>query len=168
MLTAKYSFSQRKKMAKRILSQEKLPICVYCVVDERQPPVARIIGTPRDATVSQLLNSSRVYFSMSATTALFCFADGIMLNGSHMLSVIYGLHRDDDKFLYVKVYKENTFGLDVNEVSVTTATRATALAPLAAATPGRTPGRTAATNAARAALGGATLGRAALGRGAAL
>jgi GABA(A) receptor-associated protein len=73
--------------------------------------------SPYDISVSHFMYSIRRQLNLNASQALFLFCDNSLINGTDIMGRIYGeyklknnINEGGDKFLYVQVSKENTFG----------------------------------------------------------
>ena len=114
----KYSLSHRVSESNRILS--KYPNHIPVVVD-----VDKSIGkinknkflVPRDVSASHLIISVRKQISVEANKALFMFCNNSIICPTIIMENLYENCLDNksadeqgDKFLYVFVTNENTFG----------------------------------------------------------
>lgn len=69
---------------------------------------------PKDVSVGHLLCSIRKQMTVTQTDAVFLFVDKTLLSSTKLMSDIYEDHtksrKNNDKFLYIYMSKENTFG----------------------------------------------------------
>ena len=65
---------------------------------------------PQDLTVGQFAYVIRKRMKLDANKSMFLFVDGVLPNGSKLMSHVYDEHKDPDGFLYIKYAGENTFG----------------------------------------------------------
>ncbi len=72
---------------------------------------------PHDVSVSHFMYSIRRQLNLNASQALFLFCDNTLINGTDIMGKIYedyktrnNMKENSDKFLYVQISKENTFG----------------------------------------------------------
>jgi hypothetical protein len=70
---------------------------------------------PHDATVSHLLFSIRKQIKVDCTKAIFIFCNNVLLSGSKSVGEIYEEFQknnldSEDRFLYIQIQQENTFG----------------------------------------------------------
>src|SRR3989344_4575351 len=109
-----YSFTERKAESTRILSKysDRIPIIVE--VDPRSKNLPMLdkkkFLCPHDLTVGQFVFIIRKRINLQPTKAIFLFVDNTLPQASSMLSYIYSEHQDEDRFLYVVIAEENTFG----------------------------------------------------------
>ena len=117
----KNPLSQRISESIRVLS--KYPSHVPVVVD-CDPKLGKIkknkFLVPRDVSASYLFQSIRKQLTCDASTAIFIFCDDSLLCPTEMMTNIYDKYLDSkrnlksgeeqDKFLYLLVQGENTFG----------------------------------------------------------
>ena len=61
-------------------------------------------------TIGQLIFIIRNYCSIEPFVSLFLFINGSIPSNSSMMIDIYNREKDEDGFLYIKYFTENTFG----------------------------------------------------------
>lgn len=116
----KIDLEKRAGESNRILSKfpDKIPIIVESSDKEliKQMKKNKFLS-PYDISVSHFMYSIRRQLNLNASQALFLFCDGSLINGTSLMGKIYedyksknNIKENSDKFLYVQVSKENTFG----------------------------------------------------------
>ena len=113
----KFSLNQRVSESNRILVKypSHVPVIVECdkkigVLNKQKFLV------PNDVSVSHLLISVRKQISLDKSQSIFMFCDYMILCPTVMMSQIYSNYlrnkKDEyeDKFLYINISAENTFG----------------------------------------------------------
>ena len=113
----KNSLSQRISESNRILVKypSHVPVIVECdkkigVLNKQKFLV------PNDVSVSHLLISVRKQISLDKSKSIFMFCDNMILCPTVMMSQIYSnflrnkKDEFEDKFLYINISAENTFG----------------------------------------------------------
>ena len=110
-----FSFSERQKESKRIMSMypDKIPvICERSELADNDCPVIdkKKYLVPRGLTVSQFIHIIRNRLRLPAEKALYLFIQGVIPASSCMMETIYDCYSEEDGFLYVVYTFENTFG----------------------------------------------------------
>ena len=107
-----YSLKQRLDESKRILDKypDKIPIIVD-TNDKDLPPLLKTkYLAPKDLTFGQFLYVIRGKLNLPPEKALFMFVNNTIPSTSDLLETVYDKQKDKDKFLYISVNSENTFG----------------------------------------------------------
>lgn len=106
----KYSFSERLAEATNVLN--KYPMRIPIIIEPRSDLLIdkEKYLVPKDLTLGQFLVVIRKRMKLRPEEALFCFLDRVIPNISAMLGDLYSEHRSMDKFLYLTLSKEETFG----------------------------------------------------------
>lgn len=114
----KYSLSHRISESNRILSKHPLHIPVVVDVDKSIGKINKNkFLVPRDVSTSHLMISIRKQVSVESNKALFMFCNNAIICPTSIIGDLYEQYLDNkpedekgDKFLYVYVATENTFG----------------------------------------------------------
>ena len=65
---------------------------------------------PKGVQFDQLIYIIRSRLVMKKETALFCYVNKRLINGSVTIGELYDKHKAEDKFLYIQYAGENCFG----------------------------------------------------------
>ena len=114
------SFAERINESTKILA--KYPFSIPVIVETNDMIIRKNIKkykflVPESVTASHLIFSIRRQFEFESNKAIFLYCDNMLLSGTSLLSEIYENYKerncklkDFDKFLYITVSTENTFG----------------------------------------------------------
>ena len=114
------SFAERINESTKILA--KYPFSIPVIVETNDMIIRKNIKkykflVPESVTASHLICSIRRQFEFESNKAIFLYCDNMLLSGTSLLSEIYENYKerncklkDFDKFLYITVSTENTFG----------------------------------------------------------
>ena len=114
------SFTERINESTKILA--KYPFSIPVIVETNDMIIRKNIKkykflVPESVTASHLIFSIRRQFEFESNKAIFLYCDNMLLSGTSLLSEIYENYKerncklkDFDKFLYITVSTENTFG----------------------------------------------------------
>ena len=114
------SFTERINESTKILA--KYPFSIPVIVDTNDMIIIKNIKKNKflvheSITASHLIFSIRKQFEFESNKAIFLYCDNMLLSGTSLLSEIYENYKerncklkDFDKFLYITVSTENTFG----------------------------------------------------------
>lgn len=109
-----HSFEMRTKESLRILKKypDKIPIIVELGEDVKDIPDLdkKKYLCPSDLTMGQFVYVIRKRIKLPAEQAIYIFVRKILPPTSITISQLYKEHKDDDGFLYCKLYSEKTFG----------------------------------------------------------
>jgi len=122
----KSSFKESNSLEKRISESNKI-LCRYPshvpVIIDCNEKIGKIekqkFLVPYDVSASHLLYSVRKQIKTDSSKAIFMFIDNTIVCPTTMMSTIYENYlnnkkeKDGDKFLYVYLQTENTFGTTV-------------------------------------------------------
>ncbi len=122
MYRTEKKLSERVSESNRILS--RYPNYIPVIVETAEKEIAKNLTknkylVPQDVSVSHLMINIRKNLKTDSKKAVFIFCNNMLINGTEIMSVIYeryrnSLKKDDpensDKFMYVSVSYENTFG----------------------------------------------------------
>ena len=109
----KYSFEERKKDSKFLM--EKNERCVPIIFEKGykcqtiQFKKSRFIVSLY-ITIGQLLYIIRNYYAIDPFVSLFLFINGNIPSNSSLILDVYNREKDEDGFLYIQYFTENTFG----------------------------------------------------------
>jgi GABA(A) receptor-associated protein len=109
-----FNFEERLKEATRLL--EKYPTRIPIIVEKHKEDITipnipkKKYLIPKDFTMAQLMYIIRRKIKLPSEKALFFFIGNNIPSSSELLGTIYSEHLDCDKFLYIKISGENTFG----------------------------------------------------------
>lgn len=111
----------RASESNRILS--KFPDRIPIIIKTKDKNISELLIknkflSPSYISVSTLLFTIRQHINCNSSKALFLFCDNILISGSEIISTIYEKYKiknklfdtDSDKFLYLELSFENTFG----------------------------------------------------------
>jgi GABA(A) receptor-associated protein len=111
----KFDLSHRTSESQRILAKypSHIPVIVDC--DKSIGPLKKAkFLCPREVSVSHLLISVRKQIRIESNKAIFIFCENKLLGGTTMMHDLYddclNSRTDGDRFLYIYVSTENTFG----------------------------------------------------------
>lgn len=109
----KYSFTQRKLEASKIIENfpDKIPIIceVYNTNDIKQLKKCKFLA-PRDLSLGHFFHFIRKNIDIPSDKAVFLFIKNTLQPNHINIGDIYMKYKDDDLFLYVLLCSENTFG----------------------------------------------------------
>ena len=116
-----FSLDQRISESNRILAKypDRVPVIIECNDKELSSLIKKKkFLVPRDISVSYLLGIIRGRVSIPSNKALFIFHDSRMLSSLSIIGEIYEQDREYkfnspeqyDKFLYINIAYESTFG----------------------------------------------------------
>lgn len=114
----KIDLDKRISESNRILAKfpDKIPVIVESSDKDliKQMKKNKFLS-PYDISVSQFMYSIRRQLNLNASEALFLFCNNTLINGTDIMGkiyeeYIYGNSGNNDRFLYVQISKENTFG----------------------------------------------------------
>jgi len=121
MISFKNQFSSTKRMheSQSILAKypDKIPVIIECKNNDLAKLITkRKFLVPRDINCSHLLVILRNKINLDSSKGLFMFHDNVLLSGTNIIGEIYEKHiRDDinvdDRFLYITLQYESTFGV---------------------------------------------------------
>ena len=106
-----HTITERIEEAKRVL--ERYPNKVPIIVISKKPLIIdkEKYLVPKELTIGQFLLIIRKRMRIRAEESLFIFCRNNTIPPiSAMISDIYASHQDTDKFLYLTISKEETFG----------------------------------------------------------
>lgn len=113
----KIHLSQRASECNRILAKypSHVPVIVEC--DKKIGVLKKQkFLVPSDVSVSHLLISVRKQISLDGSKSIFMFCDNMILCPTVMMNQVYSSYlrnkkdEPEDKFLYITIASENTFG----------------------------------------------------------
>jgi hypothetical protein len=116
-----YSLSQRISESNRILIKYPAHVPVIIECDEKLGSLAKHkFLVPSDVSASYLLQSIRKQLKTDYHQSIFMFCNNLIICPTSLMAEIYQNYlnankTDDDKFLYIKIYTESTFGNTVLE-----------------------------------------------------
>jgi GABA(A) receptor-associated protein len=96
---------------------DKIPVIIECKNNDLAKLITkRKFLVPRDINCSHLLVILRNKINLDSSKGLFMFHDNVLLSGTNIIGEIYEKHiRDDinvdDRFLYITLQYESTFGV---------------------------------------------------------
>lgn len=110
---SQYTQEQRIVEAKRALT--KFPTRVPVIVEVDNESIKKLLNkrkylVPLDMTAGQFHYVLRKRMKIKPEKALFLFVNKTLPANSTLISDVYSRYKDDDKFLYMVVGLENTFG----------------------------------------------------------
>jgi hypothetical protein len=109
----KYSLEERKKESKFLMQKNKN--CVPIIFEKGythqtiQFKKSRFIVSLY-ITIGQLIYIIRNYYSIDPFVSLFLFINKNIPSNSCLIVDIYNREKDEDGFLYIQYFTENTFG----------------------------------------------------------
>ena len=108
----KYTEEKRKKESDRIIKQypDRLPI--ICELDDKfneKLDKSKYL-VPKNLTIRQFNFIIRKRMKLSESEATFLFTENSILIAGHETINDLEIYKNNDGFLYIKVFKENTFG----------------------------------------------------------
>lgn len=112
----KFSLEHRIEESNRILSKHPFHIPVIVDIDNKIGTIKKNkFLVPSDVSASHLMISIRSQLQCSSNQALFMFYENIMICPTMMIGDIYRKYINkksdkSDKFFYITVHGENTFG----------------------------------------------------------
>jgi len=115
------SIESRISECNRILSKypDRIPVIVESTDKEIKDQLKKFkFLVPGDVSISHLICKIREQLKLNKSKGIFLFCDNIILSSHQMVEEIYEEYktrnelnsRYDDRFLYIKVSAENTFG----------------------------------------------------------
>ena len=122
MYRSEKNLSERVSESNRILA--RYPNYIPVIVETSEKEIAKNLLknkylVPQDVSVSHLMINIRKNLKVDSKKAVFIFCNNMLVNGTEIMSVLYeryreSLKKDDpnlsDKFMYITVSYENTFG----------------------------------------------------------
>lgn len=110
---------QRESESNRILS--KYPNSIPVIVESKSSDIVlkkNKFLVPYDVSASHLIYSLRKQLKLDEKKAIFIFCDDTVISGTEMMAELYKRYKEknligkkhNDKFLYVDICAENTFG----------------------------------------------------------
>ena len=109
----KKSFDERLKEATDVLKKypDKIPIIVEQNTKVKNPCLDRNkFLSPHDVTIGQFILILRNRLGLSSSQSIFLFVHGKTLANEMLLSDVYRIYGDTDKFLKMKYSLESFFG----------------------------------------------------------
>jgi GABA(A) receptor-associated protein len=111
----KKQHSEEKRLSEscRILAKypDRIPIIVEKDPSGKIPDIDKNkFLVPGDLTVGQFLHVIRKRIKLQPEQALFIFINNVIPPTSNLLSIVYGIHKDPDGFLYCLYTGESVFG----------------------------------------------------------
>jgi len=113
-----FSFQNRSKEAKRVLSKypDRIPIICErssfatqdCPVIDKKKYLVPIIYT-----MGEFLFVIRKRLKLGSEKAIFLFINGTIPSTSSLMGDVYQRHKDPDGYLYICYSQENTFGWNI-------------------------------------------------------
>lgn len=118
----KFELKTRLKEAERVISKypDRLPLIVEYDTTRRSVEMFQKLDrqkylVPKDCTAGQFMFVIRKRIQLKPQDAMYMFfGKNTLVNANKSMDEIYESHKNIDKFLYVQVAAESTFGL--NEV----------------------------------------------------
>jgi hypothetical protein len=120
------SYRKTKTLDERITESNKIlakyPFSIPVIVETNDPIIKKNIKkykflVPHNVNATHLIYSIRRQFDLSSNKAIFLYCDNILISGITMMAEIYEKYKernqnskDYDKFLYITISTENTFG----------------------------------------------------------
>jgi hypothetical protein len=115
------ALSTRISESDRILSKyiDKIPVIIDCDKELDAIIIKRKFLVPRDVSASYLITLIRSKTKIDSKKAIFIFCNNTLIQGQTMIGEIYdnyiknlkaSKNFDGDKFLYLYISCENTFG----------------------------------------------------------
>ena len=108
----RYTFEDRKAESDRIkkIYPNRIPIIAE-VKDKNLPPLDKCkYLVPCDLNIGQFVYVIRKRIQLSSEDAIFLFVKNEVPATAQLIAELYKQHREDDGFLYLKVYGEKAFG----------------------------------------------------------
>ena len=108
-----HSFIKRKEESTRILFKypDRIPIIVEHSSNSNINQIDKQkFLVPSDLTIGHFSYVIRKRIKLKPETAMFLFVNNTLPSSSDLISNIYNKYKDDDKFLYISLSGENTFG----------------------------------------------------------
>jgi GABA(A) receptor-associated protein len=114
------NLSSRISESERILA--KFPDRIPVIVESADKELTKLLKknkflSPTHVSVSYLLLTIRKQMKLDSSVAVFLFCDNKLLCSTELMSVVYNnyltrnnIGKNHDKFLYITICKENTFG----------------------------------------------------------
>ena len=114
------SLNEKVSESTRILAKfpDKIPVIIETEDEDIKKNLRKNkFLVPYDVSASYLLVVVRRQIKISSSTALFMFCNNLLLTSNEMMGKVYEDYKiknnigpNSDKFLYIKISKENTFG----------------------------------------------------------
>ena len=107
------SLSERKDESQRIIRKYSNRRPIIVAKDKRceLPDIDKEkFLVPIDMSISQFMFIIRKRIDLDSSKALFITINGMLVNGSKIISEVYQSMKDEDGFLYVTYAGESTFG----------------------------------------------------------
>ena len=101
-------FEERKNEFLKI--KNKHPLHTPIIVNTQIKTKKNKFIVPSDSSLSNFKAMFRVYVNLKPEEAIFILINNTMVPGTNLISSIYQKHKDRDGFLYLDIFKENTFG----------------------------------------------------------
>ncbi len=122
MYRSEKKLSERVSESNRILA--RYPNYIPVIVETSEKEIAKNLTknkylVPYDVSVSHLMINIRKNLKVDSKKAIFIFCNNMLVNGTESMNVLYERYRNSlkkndpenaDKFMYVVVNYENTFG----------------------------------------------------------
>ena len=104
------SFDKRLEISNKIINKHdnRIPIIVGCKSNIKIDKNKYIV--PKDLTISQFLCVIKKRIDVLPTESIFLICNNKLMLHSDTLDVVYYKEKDSDKFLYICISLENTFG----------------------------------------------------------
>lgn len=110
----KIDFEKRLSESKRIMAKypDRIPLIVF---KDPKSQLAQLDKykylIPLDLTLGQFIHVIRKKIKLAPEKSIFLFTQkNNIMNVSEMMNSIYKKHKDEDGFLYLVYFEENTFG----------------------------------------------------------
>jgi hypothetical protein len=115
-----YTVEERITESNRIIAKypDYIPVIIDCSERLGQLKKQKFL-VPSEVSASHLLHSVRKHFESKKTDAIFMFCGDVLICPTTMMKVIYADYKiknkitdggDSDKFMYLMINSENTFG----------------------------------------------------------
>lgn len=107
------SLEKRKNTATMMLEKHpnKIPVIIVLSPDIRKKNTYLKYLISNDLSSSYVMTLVRRNINMSSEKAIFLLSEnGTLLVGTNEMINIYNSHKNEDGYLYISVYLENTFG----------------------------------------------------------
>ena len=124
-------YKSEKKLSERVSESNRIlaryPNYIPVIVETSEKDIATNLLknkylVPRDVSISHLIFNIRKNLNTNSSKAVFIFCDNMLVNGTEIMSLIYERYRNNfkkddpefsDKFMYIFITYENTFGYTV-------------------------------------------------------
>ena len=108
-----YTFDKRRNEARRILNKypDRIPIICERAKNQDLPLINKNkYLVTYDITIGQVICVIRNRMNLPSEFAIFLLVDGHIPASASMIGELYEQYKDDDGFLYIEYFQENTFG----------------------------------------------------------